>query len=167
VSLTVEDGTGLAAADSYISRADADTYFSDRNNSTWSALGTGAKEAGLRYAAITLDALYEWSGEILTLTQGLSWPRVGGTDLEGRVLSSSAVPTRIKHAACELALLHASNALNASHDRGGAIVREKVGPIETEYQQGAPAEPLLPILDRLIHGIGIRRSRVSGELERA
>jgi hypothetical protein len=88
-------------------------------------------------------------------------PRLGAEDAEERTIDSDEVPTRVQHAACELALLHATSALNASHERGGAIRREKVGPLETEYEPGAAVESWLPILDRMLGGLGARRSWLS------
>ena len=50
MSLVVEDGTGKADAESYISVADADTYHSNRGNTDWAALTTTEKEQLLRGA---------------------------------------------------------------------------------------------------------------------
>ena len=77
------------------------------------------------------------------------------------------VPTRVKDAQCELALLGTSNALNSNYDRGGDVRREKVGPIETEYFDGASMEPQLPIINRILGGLGLRRGVVSGEVLRS
>lgn len=50
MALIVEDGTGLADAESYLSVADADTYHADRNNEAWQDYSTAEKEAALRKA---------------------------------------------------------------------------------------------------------------------
>jgi hypothetical protein len=64
MTLTVEDGTGKADAESYISVADADTYFTARNNATWAALSTSDKEAALRKATDYMLQAYRvrWAG---------------------------------------------------------------------------------------------------------
>lgn len=167
MALTVETGSGSSTADAYISQADADAYFAERGSpSAWSALSSDGKDAAIRYATTTLDGLYAWTGTIVLTTQALGWPRSGATDREGRTLASNDVPARVEDAVCELALLHAGTALNASYARGGAIRRERVGPLDTEYSAGASIEPLLPILDRIIFGIGTRRSQYAMDVDR-
>jgi len=167
MSLTVEDGTGLATADTYLSRADAETYHDERGNTAWASLTDAEKDAALRYGTTTLDGLYSWTGTLISTTQALGWPRSGASDHDGRYIASDAVPTCIQHATCELALLHASSALNAHYERGGAIRRERVGPLETEYAPGASVEPALPVLDHIVGGLGTRRSWTAREVERA
>ena len=167
MALVVEDGTGKSDADAYVSQADADTYHSDRNNTAWASLTSAAKDAAIRYATVTLDGLYEWSGELTSTTQALDWPRSGAEDDEGRTFDDDEIPDAIPDATCELALLSSSTALNSSYDRGGAVKSERVGPLAIEYFNGAAIEPYLPILDRIIAGLGTRRSLLARDLERA
>jgi len=78
MALTVEDGTGKANADSYISQTDADTYFSNHDSPTaWTGLTSDQKDAALRYATTALDGLFAWEGFVVTSTQALGWPRSG------------------------------------------------------------------------------------------
>ncbi len=83
MSIIVEDGTGLATAESYISVADASTYFTARGNTTWDALdegeATAAREAALRLATDYMTAVYRdrWEGVRYTEGQALCWPRSG------------------------------------------------------------------------------------------
>lgn len=168
MALVVEDGTGKSNADSFISVTDADTYFTNHGSPTaWTGLSTAQKESELRYAAVTLDGNWDWWGSITVTTQSLGWPRSGAEDGEGRSIDTDVVPTRVKDAQCELALLGTSNALNSNYDRGGDVKREKVGPIETEYFDGASMEPQLPIITRILGGLGLRRGRVLGEVLRS
>ena len=168
MALVVEDGTGKSNSDSFISQSDADTYFTNHDAPTaWTCLASAKKDAALRYAATTLDGNWIWDGTITVTTQALGWPRTGVEDDEGRDIASAAIPERVKTAQCELALLHTSSALNSNYDRGNAIRREKVGPIETEYFESATMEARLPIIDRIVHGLGSRRARVMGEISRA
>ena len=52
MSLIVEDGTGKSTSESYISVADASTYFAARAVTSWAALATDAlREAALRSLA--------------------------------------------------------------------------------------------------------------------
>jgi len=159
----VEDGTGVAGANSYVSLADADTYFADRSNSTWAALDNTVKQKGLLDATEYVGSLYRgsWLGSLYSTEQGLDWPRVGAYDPEGRPLDG--VPKDLQAAICRLALESATNGdLVTSQDRGGQVKREKIGPIETEYADGAPAGRTFPYLDDLLSSLvtGNRRGMV-------
>src|ERR1700756_1371902 len=79
MSLIVEDGTGLANAESYISVADATTFHNNRNNTAWAALTTAVQEACLRKATDYMIAKYRmrWLGRRVLITQAVDWPRVG------------------------------------------------------------------------------------------
>lgn len=168
MALIVEDGTGKEDAESYLSVAAADTYFTGRGApAAWTALDTAKKEAALRYASQALDGMFEWRGVMQTTSQALSWPRSGAYDFEGgRSYPTGAVPERVMQATCELALLHLTSPLNTSYDRGGAVRKEKVGPIETEYEAGAPVEAWVPQIDRVLLGLGQPRSGCQVTLER-
>jgi hypothetical protein len=125
MSLTVEDGTGLADADSYVSVAQADAYHSAMGNSGWSG-ETVALEAALRRATQYIDARYTFRGVRLNPAQALAFPRV--TDC-----AAAAWPPRNLVAACaELALRALSGALVADEDPV-AVTKEVVGPIEVDY----------------------------------
>ena len=78
-----------------------------------------------------------WPGTRTNDDQALAWPRIGAWDTDGFPLAN--VPQPVAYATCEAALyeLLEPEALSPSLGRGGAIIREKVGPIETEYATGA------------------------------
>lgn len=96
---------------SYISRADASTYFTDSlRNSSWTALSDSTKDQSLVTATRMLDRQV-WMGEKTLPSQSLQWPRTGVTDAYGDAVDSVIVPQAIKDACCELAL---SLALNPS-----------------------------------------------------
>lgn len=149
--LVVEDGSGNSSADSYISVADADVYFSARNNATWAGMSDAEKEAGLLYATAYIDANYEWPGFVENTTQALDWPRSDAYDTDDRELSG--IPRQLKNATCELALAHNTDSLATTFDRGGRVKREKVGPLEVEYESGAPAGATYPLVDSLLGSI--------------
>lgn len=154
MALTVEDGTGLAAADSYISLTDADTYFTNHGSpAVWTGASDPQQEAALRFATAWLDGQYTWVGLVKTSTQALAWPRIGGYDSEGRAVDEASVPRRVKEAVCEVALAHLGSALNAALERGGAVKREQVGAIAVEYMDWAPSEAVMPFVSRLVKGL--------------
>jgi hypothetical protein len=80
MALVVEDGTGVVGANSYASAEDADAYFADRANTTWSAADDVTKSAALINATdyIEMKGTLLWKGqeEFPDAPQGLSFPRV-------------------------------------------------------------------------------------------
>jgi len=137
VSLIVEDGSGLANAESYISAAGADARMSAIGDATWAVLTTAQKEEALRRSTIYMEQAYRgrWTGLRMTREQALSWPRYG-VCVDGFYLPSDEVPADIANACADLALKAAAGDLNEDLTRG--VVREKIGPIETEYDRNSP-----------------------------
>ena len=125
--MTVEDGSGLIDADSYVSVSYCDTYFSDRLITEWIDItDVPTKEALLIRATDYIEQVYSqaWSGEPLMDTQALSFPRlIDDVDV--------GVPERLKKACCELALKANSGTLLTDVEQ--RIVKEKVAVIETTY----------------------------------
>lgn len=144
MALTVEDGTGLATAEAYISVTDADSYFSDRGDAAWAALTTAAKEQALRKGADYLQS-YRWQGWRLNATQALAWPRTGVV-VDG--VTAAAVPEAIRRANAELAVRASAGDLWA--DAGGQVVSETVGPISVTYAQGARQQMRYEAVERMI-----------------
>jgi hypothetical protein len=156
MALVVEDGTGLSTADSFISVADADTYFAARNDpAAWDAASTEAKEAALRYASAWLCTRYEWRGEISVAEQSLAWPRINVEDLEGRLLAHDELPQRILDATCEAALAHLTEILNAVSDSSGAERKSiKLDVLAVEYVQRTTSTlRKLPYVNLMLKGL--------------
>jgi hypothetical protein len=107
MALTVEDGTGVASADSYSSTADADAYNTNHAADTdWSGATTANKEKALRLATQYLDLKYKlrWRGEVYSTTQGLAWPRTAFDDYDGNAITSPSLPSGVQEACIELAI---------------------------------------------------------------
>jgi hypothetical protein len=136
MALETEDGTAKANAESLITVADADTYFTGRGITNWATLSTTEKEQALRRATDFMEQAYgqKWKGERTTHTQALSWPRyevcANGFDVD-----SDVVPVAVQRACAEMALRAAAGEL--APDVGRLAKREKVDVIETEYESGA------------------------------
>lgn len=148
MSLIVEDGTGLSTAESYISVADADTRHTNLGNTAWTG-STAVKEAALRKATEYLEQRYSrrWRGTRLLRAQALSWPRYGAI-VHGWDVDSDEVPAAVANACADLALKTLSETLNDDLDQG--IVREKVGPLETEYDAYSPQAKRYPAIDQAL-----------------
>lgn len=156
MSLIVEDGTGLSNANSYAARADADAYFALRNDTTWSAASTTARDAALVEATSYLDLVYPWSGTILTHAQALGWPRLWVTDDEGRAITG--VPAGVVEATYVLARVALDQDLLPALPRGGMITEERLDSLEVSYAAGAPLGVVHPRVDALLRGL-VRGSR--------
>jgi hypothetical protein len=183
MAFTVEDGTGVTGANSYLSVADADTYWADRANASspdgtaWSGASTADKEGALVEASQYLDANFQWVwnnpprwqgwinplGPLEAYTplksdgQGLQWPRRAAYDEETYVLQDG-VPQKVKDATAELAIYALDGRLMSSRDRGGMIKREQVGNLEVEYMDNAPGGTSFPYIDRLLTGLYWQKS---------
>ena len=123
--MVVEDGTGLSNADSFVSVAYADTYFSTRNVTTWASLTN--KEALLIKATDYIEAVYSesWKGVTLNDTQSLSFPRI--------IDDATVYPDRLLKAVCELALK--ANDGDLLVDVEQRTVEEKVDVITVKYAE--------------------------------
>ena len=167
-TLVVEDGSGLASANSYISLADANSYFEARRNpATWTEADDAAREQALRVGTDYLDAKYgdQWVGLRNTKTQALDWPRALAYDLDGYPIETDEVPKRLKHATAEMALryLTAPDELLpdvAQDDQSIASESNTVGPISQSisYQGGKAYSKRFTTVERLLKTGGLIES---------
>lgn len=155
MALIVEDGTGVTGAESYISVAAADTYFTNRGNATWAALATDDKEAALRKATDYMEGRYRWRGERVADGQALSWPR-DCVYAFGYLVDSNVVPERVQRACAELAVRASADDL--SPDLTAQVKQEIVGPISVTYADGARQATSYKAVDAMlapyVYGIG-------------
>lgn len=144
--LIVEDGTGKADAESYTSVADASAYHTARGNAAWAALASDTvREQLLRKATDAMMQMFagRWAGTRVSSTQALDWPRYNVPMKDGPAnlpysygvasyYPSNTIPAAVARACAELALRAATADLIA--DGTQAVKREKIGPLEVEYQ---------------------------------
>jgi hypothetical protein len=100
-------------------------------------------------------------------TQRLDWPRIGVWTRSGSGLASNIVPEEVQDACAELALRASSAPLLP--DTSQSVKREKVGPIEVEYDAYSPADPTFTSIDEMLAAFLIAGARpgVSVPLVRA
>jgi len=149
---TLEDGTGIADATSYVDEAFADGYL----GASWAA-DSDAKQAALIVATEYADA--RWGhllqGRPLVSEQGLELPRRSLYDRYGRAVEG--IPSDWKKAVCLYAKESVSGTLYptppANNPKEIKKKRTVVGPITTEVEyQGlttASAFMKFPLADRL------------------
>ena len=161
MALIVEDGTGLADAESYCTLAFATGYHAARGNASWAAVATdAAKEALLRKATDFMVQAYRmrWDGYRLTATQALDWPRalVMRRDRVGVMSGYSAnsyyeanvVPPEVQRACAELGLRAIT--VDLAPDQGRVTIREKIDVLEFEYAQGSLAYTQFRAVEELL-----------------
>jgi hypothetical protein len=158
MALEVEDGTGKSNAESYLSVADADSYWTALGTpSAWSGSSTTEKEQALRKATNYIDAIYgpQFRGVRAVATQRLRFPRAALYDDEGSLISSTSVPEAVKNSTAILAnAAREDGDLLVDLDSGGSIggERVKVGPIEidTSYNAGKVPQKQYTEVDALL-----------------
>lgn len=164
MALTVEDGTGLANADSFASLEAFNAYLADFGYTTDAT--DAAKEVALRKASQFIDTGWIFYGQKLRLAQALAWPRWGAEDRDGYDILSDVVPSAVVEATCELAF----HALTSSFDRdanAANVKREKIGEIETEYSGSAGTVRPFAVAERILSKVNGRRRANSARVVRA
>lgn len=154
MAIVVEDGTGLADAETYVSVADCKAYLDARGKTEWGLLDLAVQEASLRNAADYLDAVYgpRLQGYRLKVTQALLWPRTD-VKFDNVWWDPAPLPMPLTRACCETAALAASGVdLFEPLDRGGQVTEklEIVGPIteRTKWASSAPSGIVYPAIKR-------------------
>lgn len=138
--LIVEDGTGIANAESLVTVAFMDTYHAERGNTLWAPISNDRKEQLARKATEYLTATYygAWIGVAAYTGNNLPFPRKP-TEPRHYGLYELGVPLEVKRAVAELALIADTvPLLPATIARGKKKV--KVGPIEVEYDGNSPTQ---------------------------
>lgn len=152
MTIIVEDGTIVTNANSYVTTAELDTYATARGVTIIS----GDREKYLLLAMDYLEPL-RFIGTKYSATQALQWPR-SGAYIDGYLLDEDAIPTLLKNAEMQIAM-SISEGYSPVAVIERATKKEKVGPLEVEYQAGAASSPIDPkigySIQKLIVGGGI------------
>lgn len=157
--IVVEDGTGLANANSYASEGTLEVY-ADNHGVT---LATGDAEAALIRATAAIDATYRgrFPGyKTNGRDQALELPRLAGYDIEGNLLPADEVWTEVVNATCEAAIreLIEPGSMMPDLERGGNIKSLKAGSVAIEYGANATARTTFTVIDGILSGILISGS---------
>lgn len=163
MAITVEDGSVVTGADSYVSVAFADAYFAiDVNfDATWAALSTSDKEQRLKWATRILDQKVKWNGDKVDDDSSLRWPRTGVYDRDALLIADTDIPLQLKELTCEVAKFVATTDPTTSQgvDYLKSVV---VDVIEVHYQDGASQTSTPPIFNQLLRGLGFYPTAMSG-----
>jgi len=125
MAVTVVATPGAANANSYLTLAEAVTYFESRLPVTaWEEATTDTKNRLIVMATRVMDSMArplvtyypasggiaayyktssQWTGSPATTTQRLAWPRIGMYDANGNAIAETDIPGDLKDATAELA----------------------------------------------------------------
>lgn len=168
----VEDGTGVADANSYVTVEFADEYFRSRGVGEWEGLVENAKKQALIRATDFIDNMFQWLGNREFEGQALRFPRVGIRDYDGSEISG--IPQRLKQAVCEAAVLSAKGTeLFQTQNENGDVVSETITTLSFTYSKDTDKEvagkTLYDAINTRLRGLyrdSSKRRAVSGKVER-
>lgn len=154
---------GSASANSYITIADADTYFEARLYvDDWTSADDDTKCRALQMATRMLDQWFDWQGSPVGSTQALLWPRVAAVGPNGYELASDSIPDLIAHATAEqaLALMQANRAADSDVEAQG-ITQLTAGSVSLSFRSPM-AKPIPDAVQAMVGVLGTLRGRSGG-----
>ena len=193
MTLNVEDGTGMANADSYVSVADCSAYHVSRGNQAWAAGAVVDQEAAIRRATFWVDPTYRnrFPGyQTQGRAQALEWPRTGAYVVvpdNGRsdalyfgnrrdyfylngvyYVPANTVPQEVITATCEAALreLVSPGVLSPDQTRDDLVTSFQVGPVKLTYGGGSPDNTIFQKIDLVLRSLLIADNPYSGRVTR-
>jgi len=159
MALVIDSTVGGANSNSYVTLAEANTYFESRLNvTTWTDItDDDIKNRALVQATRRLD--YEnFYGERERTTQALKFPRSGIGYLDG-IYMDGIIPPQIKEATFELAIYMLSVDMSKPSVNTSNIQEAKVGSISVKYaidkndNVSQSYDTLPPFVDYLLDGL--------------
>lgn len=144
-TVIIEDGSGVPGANSFIDRDYVTAYATARGRTEWisvspsTLLDAAVIEAG---DYLKNEARFVYRGTRMYYTQGMPFPRRSVTEYRGPSLPDGYISWRLKDAQAALAIRSFASPGSLQPDlvRGGAVKREKVDVLETEWYDKAPLE---------------------------
>lgn len=133
-----------ASANSYVTLAEANTYFETvPDSSTWTNKTDDQKNRAIISATRWIDAL-SFYGDRCTTTQALKWPRENYT-VDGIDLACSLIPEGIKTATYELAraLANDTDAITGSTGTTGLYDQVELGELKVKYNKSSQSVGLV------------------------
>lgn len=138
MAATIDATVNGATSNSYVTLAEAETYFETRLNvDDWDSATDDTKNRALIQATRYLDTYFEWQGDRATTTQALDWGRSDAYSCDtGELIDSDVIPQQIKNATFEQAFYMMTNIDFGSIAQAGDIKKAKIDVIEVEYFEG-------------------------------
>lgn len=157
MAIIVEDGSGVANANSYNSEAELTAFATDRG------ITLTADEDVLLIKAMDYIESLNYIGYRTSTTQALSFPRTCIV-IDGVCIDSDEIPPQLKKAQLHLAVA-IDGGYNPLATSTQGIKRKRVDVIEVEYMDGSSAAPVIKSVNAylapLINGGGRNVIRVN------
>ncbi len=164
MALTIEDGSGVENADSYVSLVDVEAYFDayGKDRTAWDAAAAATQEAWVREASQYLEGKYRelYPGRRVYERQSLGWPRFSARDVDGIYWDRDEVPREVKQAQMELVWRRSQGTSLLPDQLGGSSsaieTKDKVGALEVVRKyEGSEAnkDPVFGIVDTILSPI--------------
>lgn len=157
MSLIIEDGSGVALADSYVSVEQANAYHAKHGNAAWADMDYADKESALVRATDYMMQAYRarWKGFRSNLGQALDWPRqsVILTDMGiNYMVPYTSIPEEVKKACAELALraMTGGVATDLAPDQERGVLSESVTGVSITYDPRSPQAVRFRAIDMLL-----------------
>jgi hypothetical protein len=148
--IILEDGSGLAGANAYVSHDFIENYFRGKSLAAWGSAGVQEQEDMIVLASGYIDTAFTWKGVRKAPAQGLSWPRAGafldGFDVEG-------VPAAVKKAACEAVRLCMDGETLYGTDAGKEVISGSSEGMSVHYARNEKAVTRFEIINQILRGL--------------
>lgn len=150
-TFTVEDGSNVPGANSYVTVAEANDILAIDNDdiALWEALDEAGRELALAKATRYLDDNYVWYGHKTYRDQFLKWPRRGMRDEEGHCIADMIIPIELKRATARLSMWLKRNDGDSMMNVEG-LKRFRSDDVEIEWQAGASVPKGPDFLSKLL-----------------
>lgn len=150
--MALDTTIGGASADSYVTLAEFQSYWTARGVDLTQHGHDASHEANLRVAAQFLDTSYVYLGYPTSQAQARVWPRVVTSLVNNWPVASDTIPQAVKSAQCEMAyLIHEGATPFATIDGVVGSERVKAGPVESDVTYiGGKAQARYPAVSRLL-----------------
>lgn len=106
ITITVEDGSIVADANSYVDPEETfaiDYFEAHLHATTWTGADLEEQKAAVVQATRTIDSLLKWQGRKVQYDQPREWPRYG-VRVDGWILETNEIPRRLREATLEMAM---------------------------------------------------------------
>lgn len=153
MAIIVEDGTGVAGANSYVTVAEFTAYAASRG---FVLSGVLTAEQLLLRAMDYIESL-NYLGELVDCDQLLMWPRVGVIYNCCHVVPDNTIPELLKRAQMEIAI-SIDQGIDPLAPMGRLTSSETVGPISVTYEKGANSTTIIRRAEVLLRKLLVRQS---------
>lgn len=151
----IEDGTGVANANGYVTEAEASDYIEANANAfaTWTVLTSDQKERLLAWSTRYIEYRMMFEGTKLNVENVLAWPRECAYDHENTLIADTTIPIRLKHAIMEMTRFLLARDLGEDLASDG-LISLIVDVIELEFVEGFVPKTIPDDVFLLISSLG-------------